>query len=229
MASPNPPPPPTTTPPSSSPSSTSQPAQAAAPPPPATQAVRNPVLHTVALGVTPIALGALLLPPRKFDLRFVILGGVALWGGNRLASDYLGVSGWQQRLDARMKALTGTELPEKARETQLRLRAERAARLEDDRLRSRQQTNAEAEAGTEAEEGDRGILEKIWMGDQGDDWKEKRERREKEALAEGGGGYWGLITDQISEVWNWGSKKGEEGREEAKSKQGKEDSDSKKT
>jgi len=53
------------------------------------------------------------------------------------------------------------------------------------------------------------VLEKIWMGDAEPDWKEKRDEREKEALQEGGVGYWGLITEQIAEVWSGGAKKDE--------------------
>lgn len=147
-----------------------------------------------------------------------VLGGVALWGTNQLVHDYSGNS-TLHRLGRRMSSMTGTELPEKAKETQARIRAERARRLQ------LQQQQAEAAGLSEEQkrlleeqrrkleqqqkEGDKGILERVWMGDSGEDWKEKRDRREKEALSEGGGGYWGLITDQISEVWN-GSKKKDE-------------------
>ncbi|KAJ8128850.1 hypothetical protein O1611_g4779 [Lasiodiplodia mahajangana] len=55
---------------------------------------------------------------------------------------------------------------------------------------------------------EKGILQRIWMGDAEPDWKEKREQKEREALQEGGGGYWGLITEQIAEVWNGGRKSG---------------------
>ncbi|RYP66399.1 hypothetical protein DL771_007808 [Monosporascus sp. 5C6A] len=179
-------------------------------------AYQNPFIHNVALGVTPIALGALFLPPRKLDLRQVILGGVAVWGTNQLVHDY---SGWSfaQRLGARMEQLSGTRLPEKAQRTQALLRAEREKR------RRLEQGGTAAEPGLS--EADRALLEEqrergrgrdraersplqaLWMGDQDDDWKEKRDRREKEALSEGGGGYWGLITDQIAEVWNGAKKK----------------------
>ncbi|KAI1799375.1 hypothetical protein F4811DRAFT_108292 [Daldinia bambusicola] len=199
-------------------SSPSQPtASASAPPPPpqstpqapapAAAAVHptNPFIHNVALGVTPIALFALFLPPRRLDMRAVILGGVALWGTNRLVADYSGTSS-VQRLAHRIGSLSGAELPEKAKETQARLRAERARRAARENLLTEDRRGR-----TEKEkEKERGLLEKVWMGDSDDDWKEKRDRREKEALSEGGGGYWGLIVDQISEVWNQGSKKKDE-------------------
>ncbi|RYP12626.1 hypothetical protein DL767_011161 [Monosporascus sp. MG133] len=180
---------------------------------------QNPFVHNVALGVTPIALGALFLPPRKLDLRQVILGGVAVWGTNQLVYDYSGRS-FAQRLGARMEQLSGTALPEKAQRTQTLLRAEREKRRQLERARTMaepglseadrallEEQKERRERGSRAE---RSPLEALWMGDQDDDWKEKRDRREKEALSEGGGGYWGLITDQIAEVWNGAKKKEQE-------------------
>ena len=58
----------------------------------------------------------------------------------------------------------------------------------------------------------KGVLEKMWLGGEGEDWKKKRDEREKEAL-EDGRGYGGLIMDQIWEVWSWGKDKNEEIRE----------------
>ncbi|KAI2621672.1 hypothetical protein GGR54DRAFT_639005 [Hypoxylon sp. NC1633] len=209
------------------------PSKAPAPTQPQTQPNNNsnPYIHNVALGVTPIALIAMFLPPRRLDVRAVLLGGVALWGTNQLVYDYSGTS-TAQRIGRRMSSLAGTELPDAAKETQARLRAERARiRLQQQQQQQQQQPrNAGGEAGLpeaqrkmveeqrrsrggggEGAEGDkekdRSLLEWVWMGDSSDDWKEKRDRREKEALSEGGGGYWGLITDQLSEVWNQGKKK----------------------
>jgi hypothetical protein len=51
------------------------------------------------------------------------------------------------------------------------------------------------------------------MGGEGDDWKAKRDAKEKEALEEGKG-YGGLIMDQIWEVWNGGKEKVEQIKEE---------------
>ncbi|RWA13563.1 hypothetical protein EKO27_g1560 [Xylaria grammica] len=190
---------------------------------------KNPLIHTVALGVTPLALIALCLPPRRLDLRAAMLGGVALWGTNQLAHDYSGKS-FTQRFSSRMASFTGTELPEKAKETQARIREEKERKkklraLREEMIRSGAAPgNMEAwsveqkrallqayERSREKEVGEdkKGILEKVWMGDAAPDWREKRDQREKEALQEGGGGYLGLITDQIFEVWN-GGKRSEE-------------------
>ncbi|KAI0881065.1 uncharacterized protein GGS22DRAFT_173257 [Annulohypoxylon maeteangense] len=195
------------------------PPQPAAPPQPQPQSPQadqynnsNPYIHNIALGVTPIALFALFLPPRRMDLRFVILGGVTLWGTNQLVHDYTGTS-TLHRFTQRIAVLTGTELSEKAKETQMRLRLERAQR----KLREIREAEVPAEQRRlveqqrqRKEEEERGLLKRVWMGDSPDDWKEKRDRKEKEALREGGGGYWGLIVDQISEVWSGGKKKDEE-------------------
>ncbi|KAK5631194.1 hypothetical protein RRF57_006909 [Xylaria bambusicola] len=194
----------------------------------------NPFVHNVALGVTPLALLGLCLPPRRLDVRAVILGGVAIWGTNQLVHDYSGKS-FAQRFSSRVALLSGTELPEKAKATQARLREEkersqRLRVLRDEMIKSgdapaaldtwtdthkrallaayERERRGEKNTARKEKEGDKGILEKIWMGDAPPDWKEVRDRREKEALQEGGGGYLGLITDQIAEVWR-GKKKDE--------------------
>ncbi|KAI0198990.1 hypothetical protein F4808DRAFT_433751 [Astrocystis sublimbata] len=198
----------------------------------------NPLIHTVALGVTPLSIIALFLPPRRMDLRTVLLGGVAVWGTNQLAHDYSGQS-FAQRFNSRMASVTGSELPEKARATQARLREEKERRqklraLRDEMVNSgvvkatgdglegwteqqkralleayERQRREEQQGSADVEKtGARGVLGKVWMGDAPPDWKEKRDQKEKEALQEGGGGYIGLIMDQIGEVWS-GSKPNE--------------------
>ncbi|KAI0592849.1 hypothetical protein F4775DRAFT_580598 [Biscogniauxia sp. FL1348] len=173
-------------------------------------------VHNVALGGTPLALAALFLPPRRLDLRASFLGGFALWGTNQLAYEYSGRS-FAQRLQARLDSISGGELPEKARVTQARLLEEKRRRKRLSELQSelqRRQGGKEKEKEEEEEE-ERGLLQKIWMGDQPDDWRERRERREKEALSEGGSGYWGLITEQVWEVFTRGGRaKDEEGKKD---------------
>ncbi|KAI2781542.1 hypothetical protein F4815DRAFT_498629 [Daldinia loculata] len=211
-------------------SSPSQPQSAAPPQPtststptPTPQPPTNPFVHNVALGVTPIALFALFLPPRRLDLRAIILGGVALWGTNQLVADYSGTSSLR-RMTQRLEKMSGAELPEKAKEMQARLRAERARRaqegLTEEQKRMLEEHRRKGEGGKEKEkEKGRGLLERVWMGDSGEDWKAKRDQREKEALSEGGGGYWSLIADQVSEVWNQGKKKKDGDEEKEKEKE----------
>ncbi|KAI0490809.1 hypothetical protein F4859DRAFT_24152 [Xylaria cf. heliscus] len=213
---------------------------------------KNPLIHTVALGVTPLAILALFLPPRRLDLRAMLLGGVAIWGTNQLAHDFTGKS-FAERFNSRMISISGTELPEKAKVTQARLREERERREKLRALREEMIRSGAVKASGEGLEGwtedqkralleayerqrreelqghgadggkEKGVLEKIWMGNATPDWKEKRDKREKEALQEGGGGYLGLITDQIAEVW--GGKKTDEG-DVSKGKKGEDSSKS---
>jgi hypothetical protein len=190
--------------------------------PPTKPPFKNPLIHNVALGVTPIAMCALALPPRRFDIRFLILTGCATWGIFQLRYDYTGRS-----LGERMSGLTGVfgafnpgALPAEAQRTQVRIREEKARRqmlkelegaADADRARvAEQQLLQRLAREKEEEDKKRGALEAIWMGDADEDWKEKRAKREREALQEGGGGIWGLIVDQIGDVWTQGGKKAQE-------------------
>ncbi|KAI1262531.1 hypothetical protein F5Y18DRAFT_397501 [Xylariaceae sp. FL1019] len=178
----------------------------------------NPLIHTIALIVTPLSLLGLFLPPRRLDLRAITLGGVTLWGTNQLTHDYSGKS-FSTRFNTRMFSAFGTELPEKAQATQLRLREQKEKRAElrfiqeelsrnggsVDMLSDAQKIalrNAWAEKQRVDKRESRGVLERVWQGDADEDWREQRDRREAEALREGGGGYLGLITEQISEVFS---------------------------
>jgi hypothetical protein len=168
-----------------------------------------------------------------------MLGGVALWGTNQLTHDYSGRS-FAQRFSSRMALLSGTELPEKAKATQTRLREDKERRaklraLQAEMVRSGAVRGVQADGSLEGwtdeqkrilleayerqrrderdgkdavkrENKDKGVLEKIWMGDAAPDWKEQRDQKEKEALQEGGVGYLGLITEQIAEVFGRGKK-----------------------
>ncbi|KAK8058745.1 hypothetical protein PG994_009193 [Apiospora phragmitis] len=194
------------------------------PPPPQSQSskYKEPLLHNIALGITPIAFGAIFLPPRRLDFRMLVLGGTALGGMNQLAYDWRGQSLLQkygftrpeassdpaerrrQEEEARNQLTYGAlhEMPtERSALVQKRIREERARRLQEMQRKEKER---------------RGALESIWMGDEDADWREKRDRKEKEALQEGGVGYWGLITEQLSEVWNRGEKKAQEKEAELK-------------
>jgi hypothetical protein len=109
-------------------------------------------------------------------------------------------------------------LPPKAKEMQTRLREEKLRREEaaiggiEDIRRKGEELSRLREQERGQKEKERGLLEKVWMGNEGDDWKEKRDRREREALEEGKG-YWDLIKEQIWDVWSSGEKKLEELKE----------------
>ncbi|ETS77137.1 hypothetical protein PFICI_11011 [Pestalotiopsis fici W106-1] len=197
---------------------------------------KNPLLHTAALICTPVAFLGLALPPRRLDFRALLLGTSAIWGVSQLKYDYTGHSMLHKWFvsDPSQAASTGglgSNLPsERAGEVQRMIREEKARRerarellasgmSEQDvkRVQELERRKAAANGGqqpqqpTSGEDGEkRGTLESIWMGDADKDWKEKRAKREQEALAEGGDGIWGLITEQISDVFNRGERKAQE-------------------
>ena len=120
-----------------------------------------------------------------------------------------------------MASMTPGDLPPKAKEVQERLRMEKAIRFEKNLRGGKDVGKMLGEDGSkilgevqrmEEEQKKRGLVERVWMGNEGEDWKAKRDQREKEALEEGRG-YGGLIMDQVWEVWNWGGKKMEEVKE----------------
>lgn len=188
------------------------------------QPYHNPYLTKVAWGVTPIALIGLVMPPRKFNINFVILTGCALWGMNQLRYDYTGKS-MGERLQPFFQKISGQEMPEKAQQMQIRIREEKERREQMQMSAAGVSKTDRAkwlEAKREKEKEARSTWESIWMGDEDENWKEKRDQREKEALQEGGVGIWGLITEQISEVWSAGKKKedGGEDKKDGKSESG---------
>jgi hypothetical protein len=131
------------------------------------------------------------------------------------------------RWGSRMRSITETDLPPKAKEMQIRLREEKLRREGIANIDSGLSPSLSQGSGNndgvmeqvkrlEEEKGKGGVkamIEKVWMGSEGEDWKKKRDEREKQALEEGRG-YGGLIVDQIWEVWNWGEKKVEQVKEE---------------
>jgi len=111
---------------------------------------------------------------------------------NHLAADRTGRSILQ-----RLGNVGGSELPtERAREFQ--------RKIQEQKIR---EGKAKAQ--------DTGALNRVWLGGEGEDWKEKRLREEQEAL-DRGEGYGSLIMDQISEVWKGGKKDGAESAENEK-------------
>jgi hypothetical protein len=117
-----------------------------------------------------------LLPPRKLDLYTLALGGVWIASANHVSGIRSGRTMFQRALEPSVE-LGPTD---RYREMQKQLR-ERGIQGSD---KNKQQ----------------GVVEKIWMGDQGEDWKVKRAEKERDVL-QSGEGYGTLIMDQIKEVW----------------------------
>jgi hypothetical protein len=171
----------------------------------------------------------ILLPPRKFDLYTVGLLTGTLVSANHLTYHYSGRSfatRWSERFNSFASSDT---LPPKAVIMQERLKREREERdrkLQDQlklaRLRGNDAGPIVKEIETKLQQGnEKSILQKVWYGQEGEDWKQKRDEREKKALADGRG-YGDLIMDQIWEVWNWGQtsekEKGGDGKEKEEGK-----------
>ncbi|ESZ94894.1 hypothetical protein SBOR_4722 [Sclerotinia borealis F-4128] len=186
----------------------------------------TPLLHNASLAALIVCPIVMILPPRKLDLYTFVLMATTCIGGNHLAYEYTGVS-MMARIQKRVLSFTGTDLPEKAKETQRRIReAQEKKRTEESgkflgNTYKLQDEGAKGEGVLEALEkrnasqlpvgrvegdGKEGVLGKIWLGGEGKDWKEKRDQNEKEAL-EAGKGYGDLIMEQIWEVWSGGKKK----------------------
>lgn len=172
---------------------------------------RERYLHHAAVAGLVICPAIILLPPRKFDLYTVGLLTGTLVSANHLTYHYSGRS-FATRWSDRFNSVVATDtLPPKAIIMQERLRREREERDRklQDQLKIAKLGGNDAgplvkEIETKLQEGkEKSILQKMWYGQEGEDWKQKRDEREKKALAEGRG-YGDLIMDQIWEVWNWG-------------------------
>ncbi|KAL5611609.1 hypothetical protein BROUX41_000807 [Berkeleyomyces rouxiae] len=153
-----------------------------------------PWLHTSAIVLAAASGLAMVLPPRRFDLRFLVLSSTFSLSTSQLAYDYTGKS-ILERFGSRMEALgaLGTpELSERSKEIKRLLQEEKM----------RQMTDAQrAEEIRREREKERGLLQKLWLGEEGDNWKEKRMEEDRKALEEGKG-ISGIIMDQISDVFS---------------------------
>ena len=159
------------------------------------------------------------MPPRRMGLQAMLLSGGTFWATNVLAYDWTGES-MTQRFDRRWQTMFASGLPEKAKRNQELMRLERERR---EALLPEAERKTLQEAREKKELASRGIISRLWMGSEKEDWRKERARKEKETL-ENGEGYGTLIMDQVKEVFS-GSKKSEgEGGKEGKS----EDDNSKK-
>ena len=180
---------------------------------------RAKLVHNVSLAALIVCPLVMALPPRKFDIYTGLLMTGTFLGGNQLAYEYTGRS-FLARCKARLQAVqnmsTGGALPEKAKIVQARLREERERRERTQALYAKPVVEEDLEKksvvlneirrkqeGDDKEKTERGLIGKLWLGGEGEDWKAKRDEREREALEEGKG-YGDLIMDQIWEVWSWG-------------------------
>lgn len=144
-----------------------------------------------------------ILPPRKLDLYTFSLGI-----GFYLSADHLVTLRTGRGLVQNLSPLRAVELPtERARETQ-RILAE-------EREKGRRALDRKGEG---EREGERGVLGKLWMGDETEGWKERRLEEERKALEEGKS-YTDMIFEQIWDVWNWDKKKSGNSGEDGEKKE----------
>lgn len=166
-------------------------------------------------------------PPRRLDLNtaglFAAFGVSANYlykdsnpHGRGLVGDlgvkYFGASPVSTQSTSTRDGLTNlfNTLPtEKAEKVQAQLRAAKESTINTQEELEKYQSTKRFE--------DRSLPEKIWMGSEAENWKEKRLREEQEALDEGKG-YGDLIMDHIWEVWNWGKPGDQKKRDEINEK-----------
>ncbi|KAF2000968.1 hypothetical protein P154DRAFT_522230 [Amniculicola lignicola CBS 123094] len=172
--------------------------------------------RNLAIGGLIICPAIAILPPRKLDLYTFALGLGFYMSADHLTTQRTGRSIVENLPLPMFLGGQGMEwgeegkgLPtERAREVQRQLREGREA------LRRREEEVAgivEEKAGEEKQS----VLKKLWMGEEKEDWKERRLEEERVALEEGKG-YGGMILEQVWEVWNWDKKKGKGDGEEPK-------------
>lgn len=143
---------------------------------------------------------ALFMPPRRVGFRALFLATGTSFATEFLAYEYTGEFIYQ-RFARRWDNMVNGGLPEKARRTQELMRAEREKR---EAALPEAQRRALQEERERREMEQRGVLQRLWMGSEKDNWREERAKKDKEALEEGKG-YGDLIVDQVKEVF--GSKK----------------------
>lgn len=166
-------------------------------------------LHNASLFMLVGAPILIALPPRKLDLYTFTLTGAFIASANHMVKERTGAGLFYQ--------LPGARLPAAAIEYQERMKLrEGGRRLLDEGQTTSQERPSVQEQVQKYQHREPAGLEKaakdIWMGGEKEDWKQKRLAEEQRKLDEGEG-YWGMIVDQVWEVWNQGKDKAEEVRE----------------
>ena len=134
---------------------------------------------------------AMLLPPRKFDLRFFVLSSGFTLSANHLSQVYTGESMYarfQRRANSVVGAATNP-LPPEAQRTQQVLREHR------ERLQKQKEEQEKGKVGLAK------VVDEVWMGGEDKDWQKKRLEEHQRSFEEGKG-MTGIIMDQIADVWN---------------------------
>ncbi|KAK1594775.1 uncharacterized protein LY79DRAFT_548416 [Colletotrichum navitas] len=158
-----------------------------------------PLIHNAAIAASVLCPLIMLMPPRRRDWRFYMLATGFTASVNQLIYDWTGQSVYQG-VQSRFARMFPTALPEQAQRTKQLLREERMRRegLTEEQMRA-------------IEYKKRNLAQRVWYGDEPEDWDAKRGAEHAKALAEGKG-FGDLIVKQVAEVWG-SAKKDEEKRE----------------
>ncbi|KAL4807587.1 hypothetical protein BDV18DRAFT_135606 [Aspergillus unguis] len=147
------------------------------------------------------------LPPRKLDHLTVLLAGAFGVSANHITRERTGRS-IVERVESRIARNSNhrpAQLPsDKAQEMYEKVRAARERRMLEEGVPSEEMERLKAR-----KEQDRGVLDRVWMGNEEKGWKERRLAEEQKALEEGKG-YGDLIREHIWDVWTWGEKDGKD-------------------
>ncbi|KAL2827861.1 hypothetical protein BJY01DRAFT_228885 [Aspergillus pseudoustus] len=160
------------------------------------------------LVISPILIA---IPPRRLDHFTVLHISAFAVSANYITRERTGRSIMERIIPQSNGLNVLNELPsERAREIQERLRAAREARIREEGIEKEELEKVKARQRQE-----KGVLERVWMGNEEAGWKERRLLEEQKALDEGKG-YGDMIKEHIWEVWNWGDdkKKTEEGKKD---------------
>lgn len=159
------------------------------------QARYNRIVRNLAIGGAIFCPIIIALPPRKLDFYTFSLAV-----GFYLSADHLVTLNTGRSIVSQFTPTKPMGMPtEKAAEMQRLLREEREKGR---RMLSGENGNGSGE--------EKGMLGRLWMGEEKEGWKEKRLEEERKALEEGKS-YTDLIVEQIWDVWNWDKKKGGDG------------------
>ncbi|KAF9881342.1 rhomboid family membrane protein [Colletotrichum karsti] len=157
-----------------------------------------PLVHNFCIAAAVASPILMILPPRRMDWRFFMHSSIFSASTNQLMYDYTGQSIYQ-RVGARFERMFPTTLPEQAQRTKQALREERMRRegLTEEQMRA-------------IEYKKRSLVQRVWYGNEPEDWDKKRGEEHSKALAEGKG-LGDLIVEQVKEVWDGEKGKKEEG------------------
>jgi hypothetical protein len=153
----------------------------------------------------------LALPPRRLNSLSAIQVSAFGLSTNHLIREHTGqtVAG---HIFSRVSS--SQDLPsERAQAIQAKLRADRDAQIRDGNAVGDEMEKLQAQ-----QQNDKGLAQRVWMGNESEDWKERRLQEEQKALSEGKG-YGDLIMRYISDAWG-GGKQDQAKSDDAGSKDG---------